>query len=359
MRHARVSSSSLASSVLLTSSLLLFALLLLLSGCGSPSASSSTATPASSSEPITLGMAVEFTDHAAATFVALEKGWFKEAGITINSFESYATGVELAAALARGDIQVANLCLVPAVTVRANGEVPVKVVAGTHLYGYALVVNPAKVQSVSDLGKADVKIGCVEPGGATDVLLQRLCRDARLSTTDIAPRVQRMNPPSQVLALQAGAIDACFVPEHWATVAENLGFSVLVTAQEIWPDLLGSVVVVKQELIDDHPDVVKKLVSVTNKADKWINEHPDEAAVIVASRLSASGETPLAGKGAEAAAKLEITPELIRRSMSRLVYTTAVDPEQVQAIIDYMDELGYLKSKITTEDLLDLRFLSQ
>jgi len=312
----------------------------------------------SSSEPINLGMALEFTDHAASAMVALEKGWFAEEGLDIAAYESYVTGVDLAAALARGDIQVAYMCLVPAISVRANGGVPIKVVAGTHLYGYGLVANPAKVATPADLAKPDVKIACTQPGASADILLQRICTDGGLPTADIMGKVQRMNPPSQVLALQAGAVDACLVPEHWATLAESLGFTMLLTAQDMWDQLQGSVLVVKEDLIRDRPDVVEKLVEVTQRADEWMNANPDEAAAIIASRLTATGQSVFPEKAAEAAAKLDITPELIKRSMARLTYATSVDPAQVQATIDYMDQLGYLKQKITADTLLDLTFLS-
>ncbi len=41
------------------------------------------------------------------------------------------TGMALASAMARGDIEVAYICLVPAINVYANAEVPLKIVAGT------------------------------------------------------------------------------------------------------------------------------------------------------------------------------------------------------------------------------------
>jgi ABC-type nitrate/sulfonate/bicarbonate transport system substrate-binding protein len=53
-------------------------------------------------------MAVEFNNHAASAYVALAKGWFEEAGIESVAYESYVTGMALAAAMARGDIQVAS-----------------------------------------------------------------------------------------------------------------------------------------------------------------------------------------------------------------------------------------------------------
>jgi NitT/TauT family transport system substrate-binding protein len=96
-----------------------------------------------------VGMAVEFNDHAACAYVAKEKGWYKDEGINFTAYESYATGMRLASALARGDIQVAYICLSPAILAYSRG-VPIKIVAGTHKYGYGLVVSPC-ITNVSDL----------------------------------------------------------------------------------------------------------------------------------------------------------------------------------------------------------------
>ncbi len=317
--------------------------------------------PVSSSlaAPYPLGMAVEFTDHAAAAMVALDKGWFADAGIEVTSYESYVTGVDLAAAVARGDIQAAYICLVPALNVVANAGIPVRIVAGTHKYGYGLVVDPAKVTRVEDLADPAVKVACTQPGAAADVLLHRLCDKSGLSASDMEAKVQRMNPPAQVLALQAGAVDACLMPEHWAALAENLGFTMLATAQDIWPDLEGSVLVVKEDLIRDHPEVVEGLVEVTRKATEWIGQNPDEAAAIVAAGLSATGQMVLPAKAADVAAKLQVTPEVVARSMSHLEYTVSLDPAGVQEVIDYVTALGYLKTKIDATQILDLSFLGE
>jgi len=322
------------------------------SGCGETE--SATAEPAQAFE---LKIAVEFTDHAACAMVAEEKGWFAEAGLAVTALENYVTGADLAAALARGDIQAAYICLVPAINARVNGGVDIKVVAGTHKYGYGLVVDAAKITKIEDLAGQGLKLGCTQAGTSVDVLLQRLCEVQGLPTQQIAEGAQRMNPPSQVLALQAGKIDACFVPEHWATMAATSGYKLLATAQDIWPDLQGSVLVVKSELLENHPDVVEKLVRVTDEANVWINDHPDEAAAILAESLTVSDQMVLPDKAVESAAKLQVTPEIVADSMTRLEYRSDIDAAHVQSIIDYMDSLGYLKKSIDASELLDLRFL--
>lgn len=291
-----------------------------------------------------VGMAVEFNAHAAGAYISQDKGWFEEEGLELTAYESYATGMALAAALARDDIQVAYICLVPAINVYANAGVPIKIVAGTHKYGYGLVVDPDKIETVNDLEKPGIRLGCIREGGAVDVLMHKMIDKYNLDEDKILNNVQRMNPQQITLAVKMGQLDAAFLPEHWATMAEEFGFNMLLASQGIWPDMPGSVLVVKQSLIDNHPEVVEKLVRVSQRATDWLNEHPDEAAEIMSRQLQVANE-------------LEITPEVMLRSMGRLDYTTTIDPEEVQATIDYIAGLGYIKTSFNAENVLDLRFL--
>jgi len=301
-------------------------------------------------EEASIGMAVEFNAHSACAYISQDKGWFEQEGLKLTAFESYVTGVALAAALARGDIGVAYICLVPAINAYANAGVPIRIVAGMHKYGYGLVVNPDKIKNVTDLEKPDIRLGCIREGGATDVLMRKTIDKYNLDEDKILANVQRMDPSKQVLAIKMGQLDAAFLPEQWATMTEEFGFTMLLTSQDVWPEMQGSVLVVKQELIENHPEVVRKLVAVSQRATDWINEHPDEAAEIMARQLQVI-------EAVEVTSELEITPELLLKSMNRLEYTTSIDPAEVQATIDYIAALGYIKSSFKAEDILDLRFL--
>jgi len=310
-----------------------------------------------SKKKASLGMAVEFMDHAACAYISQDKNWFEEEGLNLTSYESYVTGMALASALARGDTQVAYICLIPAINVYANAKVPIKIVAGTHKYGYGLVVNPDKIKSIKDLEGSDIRIGCVREGGAVDVLLHKTIDKYNLDGKKILNNIQRMNPPKQVLAIKTGQLDAAFLPEQWATMTEDLGFKMLFMSQEVWPEMQGSVLVVKEELIRDHPEAVEKLVKISQKATDWINQHPQEAAEIVARQLQEAGGSLFPVEIADVAVKTEITPEVLLRSMNRLEYTTDIDPAVVQEAIDYVARLGYIKSSFKAEDILDLSFI--
>ena len=306
---------------------------------------------------VSIGMAVEFMDHAACAYISQDKGWFKEEGLNLTSYESYVTGMALASAFARGDIQVAYMCLIPAINVYANAKVPIKIVAGTHKYGYGLVVNPEKIKSVKDLEKPGIRIGCVSEGGSVDVLLHKTIDKYNLDEKKMLNNIQRMNPPKQVLTIKTGQLDAAFLPEQWATMAEDLGFKMLLMSQDVWPKMQGSVLVIKEELIRDYPEEARTLVKVLQKATDWINQHPQEGAEIVARQLQEVGGSLFPVEIADITTKTEINPEVLLRSMNRLEYTTDIDPVVVQEAIDYAAQLGYIKSSFKAGDILDLSFI--
>jgi NitT/TauT family transport system substrate-binding protein len=304
-----------------------------------------------------IGMAVEFMDHAACAYISQDKGWYEDEGLVLTAYESYVSGMALASALARGDIEVAYICLVPAINARANAGVPIKVVAGTHKYGYGLVVDADKIKSVKDLEKPEVRLGCVREGGAVDVFLHKVIDTYHLDEGRVLSNAQRMNPPKQVMAIKMGQLDAAFLPEQWATMAEEFGFTMLLMSQDVWPEMQGSVLVVKEDLIIERPAVVKKLVEVSQRATDWSNRNPEEAAGVVARRMQETGGEILPVEVADVASSLEISPGVLLRSMQRMEYTTGVDPEIVQDTIDYIAELGYIKSSFDAGEILDLRFL--
>jgi len=252
---------------------------------------------------------------------------------------------------------VAYTCLIPAINVYANAKVPIKIVAGTHKYGYGLVVNPDNIKSIKNLEGSDIRLGCVREGGTVDVLLHKTIDKYNLDEKKILNSIQRMNPPKQILAINNGQLDAAFLPEQWATIAEELGFKMLLMSQGIWPEMQGSVLVVKEELIRDHPKVVEKLVKISQKATDWINQNPVEAAEIVARQLQKAGGSLFPVEIADIAIKTEITSEVLLRSMNRLEYTTDINPVVVQEAIDYVARLGYIRSSFKAEDILDLSFV--
>ena len=304
-----------------------------------------------------IGMAVEFSDHAACVHIAKNKGWFKDKGLNVTSFDNYLTGMTLAAGLARGDINVAYMCLIPAINAYANGKVPLKVVAGTHKYGYGLLVDPKKVTIATDLQKPGIRIGCPREGSPLDALLHKMIDKYDLDEGEVLKKIRRMPPSKVFLGLKMGKLDAGFCSEQFPTMGEALGFNVLLAARDLWPDMQGSVLIVKEDLLSDHPELVNKLVEVTERGIQYIHQHPGEAAKIAAHELTISGGKIFPISMGKNAAGLDITPNVILRSLTtRMKFTSHIDPVEVQECIDYMAGLGYIK-RFKAEAILDMRFL--
>ena len=133
----------------------------------------------------------------------------------------------------------------------------------------------------------------------------------------------------------------------------------LLTARDLWPNMQGSVLVVKEGLIKRQPEAVQKLVDVTRSATHWINSNRNEAAAILARQLSVAQSHIFPTKVAGSVRSLQITPLVLPKSVARLDYETNITNQGVQNIIDYVARLGYIASRFPAHDILDLRFVSQ
>ncbi len=301
-------------------------------------------------------MAVEFVAHAASAHIARAKGWFKQAGLNIVAYDNYITGMALAAALTRGDIDASYICLIPAISTYKNGGVKIKVVCGTHKYGYGLVVNSKKVKTVKDLMNKNIQIACSQEGSPVDVLMNKMIEKYNLN--GIKNKVLRMPPPETLVLLKTGQIDAGFFPEQFPSMAVQDGFKELLSAKDLWKDMEGSVLVVKDELIKKHPEIVQKLVNITKRGIEFIYKHPDEASKIVADALTVTGKNIYPLKVSKIAEKLTIKSDAIKRSLSsQMICSSDIDIKMVQQEIDYMYKLGYIKEKFNAKEIVDLQFL--
>ena len=77
-------------------------------------------------------------------------------------------------------------------------------------------------------------------------------------------------PPDMPARSPAGAIDAYFVGEPHAAKAELDGTGrVLYHAKDIWPRFVSCVLVVREELIAEHPEIVRDLVRGIAESGEW------------------------------------------------------------------------------------------
>jgi len=94
-------------------------------------------------------------------------------------------------------------------------------------------------------------------------------------------KIVEMNPPDMSTSLATGALDAYYVGEPFAARALKSGNAKLLHyVEEVWPNFICNLVIVKQKLIDKDPDAVKMLVQGAARSGLWAQSNIKQAAEI-------------------------------------------------------------------------------
>ena len=174
------------------------------------------------------------------------------------------------------------------------------------------------------------------------LVITKLMEDQGMKPEDI--NFVDLPPPDMPSALAAGAIDAYFVGEPHAAKAEVSGTGrVLYHAKDIWPRFVSCVLVVREELIRERPEVVADLVRGIAESGEWAEQHRLDAAK-VASPYFRQDQKLL---------EYVLTQPPDRVSYRHLTPTD----DDLRAIMKYAIKAGILKHEIDLSQLVDLRFI--
>jgi len=293
-----------------------------------------------------LKISVEYNVHSLPAFVAFKKGLFEKNGLKVKRIDSYITGVALVSAMTKGDVDVAYLCLAPAVLAFSNAGLKIKIVDQTHLYGFSVLVNPERIKRVEDLKREGLKIAVPREGTMSDLLLNYALRKSLLHPHALK-NVRRMNPPLALIALKKGEVDVAFLPEHWGSLGEGWGLKVILSAYHIWLGMPGSVIVVKEELLKKEPSLYERFRSITQTSIAFIKKNPQQSEKLMLEALTEIVPAEVFDRGLFLPSQ-----EVIRRAILRCEYQEGLNVKKVGEVIQFMNELGYLRKVPKPEELL-------
>lgn len=235
----------------------------------------------------------------------------------------------------------ATFLLAPLAMILREQGVPIHIVYLGHRDGSTVIVpkdSPAK--SIRDLkGKTFAR-----PSKYSNqyLVITKLMEDEGMQPDDI--NFVDMPPPDMPQALAAGAIDAYFIGEPHAAKAQLNGTGrVLYYAKDIWPHFISCVLVVRDELIRDHPEVVRDLVRGIAESGEWAEQHRLEAAKVAAPYFRQDQKL----------LEFVLTQPPDRVSYRMLTPTD----EDMKAIMKYAIKAGILKKEIDIYDLVDRQFI--
>lgn len=198
-------------------------------------------------------------------------------------FSSFA---EMAEALRNDQIQAAFM-IAPLSIVLRQQEEDVKVVYIGNRHESTLVVRKnLNIQSLSQLAGHSVAVPMRYSGH--NLSIRKMMEDNGLTG---AINIIEMNPPDMASALASGSLDAYYVGEPFAAQTIKSGNAdILFYVEDIWENFICNLVLVRQEFMDNNPEVIKKMVHGAARSGVWAGENPKEAARIASQYWNQSAE---------------------------------------------------------------------
>lgn len=247
-------------------------------------------------------------------------------------------------ALIAREIEAVFILAPMAMQLKSDG-VPVKVVYLGHRDGTAIIVGTdSDIHDFRDLRGKTVAIP--SRFANQNVLMHRMMKQRGMPFDSI--KLREVPPPEHPSALRSGSVDAYIVGEPFAAQAEVGGYGrVLYHTKDIWEDFISCVLVVREELIDERPELVQELVDGIAKSGKWLDEGLEN-------RMQA----------AEVAAENYYfqDPELLKFVLSkppdRVKYTNLAPlKKDFDEIMELSLEMGILQERLEFEEYVDDSFV--
>lgn len=252
---------------------------LILSACGGGDGSGSVAAGPNGTKTISIAV----TQWPSLAFsvpyqVAMEKGYFTKAGVTIKKVIASQGGGTTVRSILGGDLAFGEVATSALVESQKAGSALVAVGGGAQKVGEIVWVAPrsSPIDSIKDLsGKA---VGYTNAGSVTQSTLAISLKRAGVDPATVKQRATG-GVSEGLTAMEGGAIDATIHADPvYAAHAEN--YKLLWRASDYISDYQQTVIVTSPTLIKKDPALVTAFLTARAKAIDYIKKHPEDAARI-------------------------------------------------------------------------------
>jgi len=314
--------------------------LLMLTGCATPDGAPTAPVDGGSEgvAPAAIVIGTLATQDSLPLWVAEERGQFTAEGLDVE-IVTFQSAQECQAAFTAGTVDALMTDLIVAAKLHAAGTpviIPTVMLGADTAQGrFAIVAAPGSdVESITDL--AGVAVGTAA-GTITEYVLDRLMQDAGVDPGDVVKEeVPKM--PVRYQLLMSGQLAAASLPEPFISLAEQSGATVVSGGDDTMAseNISQSVLVVSAEYAQTEAGAasVAALLTAWDAAVSDINAAPDDYRSTLVEKAG--------------------LPEALAQTYQVSEYPLAAPPDamQVQAVLDWMGERGYLTSEVTAADLL-------
>jgi NitT/TauT family transport system substrate-binding protein len=208
--------------------------------------------------------------------VAAKKGWFAEAGLDVERHDVNLKYFASLDAVVAGRLDAMGFSEFDLVRHVAAGDDLVGIAAIDYSVGAEALVSRGNIHQLRDLKGKRLSL---HRGTYLEYLLAII---AEREDFDLAEVTLIDQTGEQAIAdYKLGRVDAILVWEPYVTEALHMGGQLLFTAAD-FPGLTYSVLALRHDFIQAHPNQVAALVRVWHRTERYIRQNPDEACAIVA-----------------------------------------------------------------------------
>ncbi|MEV0069729.1 ABC transporter substrate-binding protein [Amycolatopsis sp. NPDC050768] len=313
-----------------------------LAGCSRADRPQAAATDEGAATEVRLGYFPNVT-HAPA-LIGVDKGFFtQQLGKTKLTTQTFNAGPDEVNALLGKSLDMAFIGSGPAITAFSKSAGAIQLVSGAVSGGAQLVVKP-DITTIDQLkGKT---LTTPQLGNTQDVALKKFLA-AKLLTGQVT--VTTMDNPKTLDAFRKGDVDGGWLPEPWSSrLVLDAGAKVLVDEKSLWPDgrFPTTVVIVRSEFLQQHPDTVRAVLKGELAAIDWAKANPADAKTVVNGALK-----KLAGSS--------LSPAVLDRAFSGIELTTDPIPEQFPQLAQDSVTAGVAKSAVALKGFADFGPLNE
>ncbi len=274
--------------------LILMGLLTSLTGCG---LSAKTGTEAS--KDLKLRYIVNNLGTISPIDLALEKGFFAEQGISVETVGVAGGGAPAISAVLSGSADISGAAM-PAYINAVKAGSKLKVIYGGPAVAhpkdpgvYWIVREDSNIKSAQDLVGKTIAMGA--RGAIWEYGTKEYLKKAGLSIDQAT--VILVPPPQQEQVLRTSQADVVVLQSPFADqLLNNGGVRILTTLEDVLGEVnagAGYGSIMRQEFIDKNPELVKKTVAALVEADEWAQANPEEARKLVAEILKKREQNPI------------------------------------------------------------------
>jgi NitT/TauT family transport system substrate-binding protein len=289
----------------------------------------------------------------APTFIALERGYFREEGLDVR-FEKFQNTADMVAPLATGQLDVASGAPTLGLYNGALRGLPYKLVAdkgrNSRAHGFNAIVvrkdliDSGKVKTLADL--KGLKVATPSRHSPMEFQLELALKTVGLKLEDVT--LEQLNFPNMLAAFSSKVIDAAMLIEPFVALAAKRGLGTrFLGADEIYPDFQMAGIIYGPEFVKRTPEAAKRWMvayvrGVRDYLDATEGRKPKDELLAVLAKHTSNFKDP------------SMLASVVFPGFSADGY---LHQKTINDSIDWYMGRGLLKQKPKLTEMLDYQFL--